>query len=270
MITKDEYIELLALVEKAVDEAFDCAKQNEKNENDFLLFLSRSNLREVKNENIDLSSWRISDSTENLFDQDRVLLLTNYLNGAYRFENEKSNDSKITLTLELMLYTHIWESNRNLLYYKRLTDLCSGEVYSMKVGLPNYQRSKFIRKKIRDRLTNRNLNLGKLVTESYSNQLRNAFAHSQYHFNMKYPWIMLENHDKGYNELRYIEYDQWTRRFLISTKIQNIFFNKFHEEILNLEKDKYYQVSVECDGITRKGQIICDSKTMWFNGHFTD
>ncbi len=105
MIRRDDFIRLRNEVEEAINEAFDFAKNHEKNKNDYILFLSRSYYDiEVAN---NFSPWQFDRSSDGLFDRHRVDFLLTYLNQQYNFQTENSADSKFTLTIEFMIYCHL-------------------------------------------------------------------------------------------------------------------------------------------------------------------
>lgn len=63
---------------------------------------------------------------------------------------EKLMDSKFTLTIELIIYTHLWESKHNLSNFKKLADLISSNSYDWNVAIPGDSKYKFVKKNIRN------------------------------------------------------------------------------------------------------------------------
>ncbi|MDZ7846349.1 MAG: hypothetical protein U5L96_06085 [Owenweeksia sp.] len=137
MIRKNDRQAIVRNVAAAVDEAFQCAKDNQKNKNDFVLMLSRSSY-DSKLEKSAHSPWSVDNSLDDLFDQDRVSFLLDYMNLHYSDKDENSVDSRVSLNLELMIYSHIWESRRNLVNLKKLADHCVSKAYDFEVELPKY------------------------------------------------------------------------------------------------------------------------------------
>lgn len=162
MIRKFEFKKLQLEVQTSINEAFDYAKKHEKNENDYILFLSRSCYDE-KLDKSRFSPWKIDDSLNELFDRHRVDFLIQYLNELYSFKTENTADSRFSLTLELMIYTHIWESFHNLYNLKRLADLCRSKSYCWSVNVGSKSRAKFVAREIKEPFQSQNLKIGDLI-----------------------------------------------------------------------------------------------------------
>lgn len=244
MIRKEDFTRLRNEIKEAVDEAFEYAKRNEKNENDYILFLSRSHY----DTDIDpdrFNPWQIDHALQEFTDRHRVDFLLQYLNEQYNFRAENSMDSKFTLTIELMIYTHLWESKHNLSHFKKLADLIDSNPYDWKVEIPSDSKYKFVKNSIRDVFENHELKLYNIFKDCYKSQLRNAFAHSLYHFNLNGPSFVLENYDNRNNQIQYLSFDDWTLIFLKSALLQNFYHNKFSEEIESLPEGKEYEVILD-------------------------
>ena len=265
MIRRQEFTKLRLEIEKAIDEVFEYAKNNEKNENDYILFLARSYYdKEIDKSRF--SPWQIDRSLNEMLDRDRVEFLLQYLNQQYNFQTENTADSKFSLTLELMIYTHIWESFHNLHNYKKLADLCDSKEYSWNIDIGKQSRFTFIKDNIKNVFQKHNLKIYELLDKSYHSQLRNAFAHSLYHFGLNGHNIVLENFDGKNANIKQLSFDEWTERFLISALMQNIYHNKFTSEIESLEDGKEYEVKMEFNGDSKIGIISYDKKGNRFNG----
>jgi len=252
-------------VKKAVDEVFKFAKNHEKKENDYILFLSRSKY-EPKHEGTNVSPWLLNHALEALLDQDRVNFLLEYLNSHYSFQAENTSDSKSTLSLELMIYTHLWESKHNLSNFKKLADLCDSKPYDFNVIVPSRGKYKFVVNNIRNVFEKHNLKLFGIIKDAYRSQLRNAFAHSVYHFGLNHTDIVLENYDPPESPLKRISFDDWTVVFLKSALLQNFFYNKFVGEVESLEPNKQYAVTMDYKDSKSSGVISYDPEIKRFSG----
>ena len=150
MIREKEFRTINFEVLNAIEEAFDFGKKNEKDKNDFYLFLCNAG----KVENTEMNPYVIDYNIDNLIDNDRLYFLEQYLKSHYSFPfaSYNTSDSKVSLTMEMMMYTHIWESKNFLKQLKKLRDLCDGKEYSWTSKIPdsnfNSDESKqdFIRK----------------------------------------------------------------------------------------------------------------------------
>lgn len=264
MIRREELRKLKFEIKIAVNEAFDYAKKNEKNKNDYILFLARSTYFTKANEIF--SPWRIDNSEQERIDRHRVDFLLQYLNEAYIFQTENSVDSKFTLTLELMIYSHLWESKHNLSNFKKLADLCDSKPYDWNVKIPEDSKYKFVKDNIREVFKKQNLKIYKIFKDCYSSQLRNAFAHSLYHFSLNGHYLVFENYDSVKYLTKQLSFDDWTIIFLKSTLLQNTYHNKFNSEIEKLEDGKEFEVIMEYNGEKTSGLISYDKSYRRFTG----
>ncbi|QLC64854.1 hypothetical protein LPB248_00735 [Flavobacterium sp. LPB0248] len=265
MIRRDDFISLRYEVEEAINEAFDYAKNHEKNENDYILFLSRSYY--YKDDSIKgYSPWQFDRSSDELYDRHRVDFLLSYLNQQYNFQTENSADSKFSLTIEFMIYCQIWESKHNLYNLKKLADLCDSKDYSWNIDDGKNSKAIFIKNNILNSFQKHNLKLYELMKKAYSSQLRNAFSHSLFNFGIKGHNLYLENYDGRSANIEFLSYDDWTIRFLTSTLIQNCYHNKFSSEIESLEDGKEYEVIMEYNGEEENGIMSYDRERRRFNG----
>jgi len=265
MIRRDDFRKLRLEVETAVNEVFEYTKKNEKNENDYILFLARSYYdKEIDKSRF--SPWQIDRSLDEMIDRHRVDFLLQYLNQQYGFQTKNSADSKFSLTLELMIYTHIWESFHNLHNYKRLADLCDSKDYNWNIEIGKKSRFTFIKDNIKNVFEKHNLKIYDLIDKSYNSQLRNAFAHSLYHFSLNGHHIVLENYDGANANIKQLSFDKWTERFLTSALIQNVYHNKFTSEIKLLKHKKKYEVKMEFNGDSEIGIISYDKEENLFSG----
>lgn len=266
MIRKKEFISLKIQVEQAVNEVFDYARKHEKNKNDYILFLSRSKY-EPKYEGKDkINPWLLDHSLDEILDRDRIDFLLEYLNTQYNFRAMNTSDSKFSLTMELMIYTHLWESKRNLAMFKKLADLCDSKPYDFNFDVPNDRKYNFVVKNIRDVFEKHQLKVCNIIKYAYRSQLRNAFAHSVYHFGYNETEIVLENYKPPHSPLKDLSFDEWTNIFLKSALLQNFIFNKFNQEIENLEPLKEYEVRMDHGDNKSTGTIKYDPEGKRFTG----
>jgi hypothetical protein len=245
MIRREDFRKLRYEIEEAINEAFEFAKSHEKNKNDYILFLSRSDYKTTKDSNF--SPWHLDNSLQEFIDRHRVDFLLQYLNQQYNFHTENSADSKYSLTIELMIYSQLWESKHNLANFKKLADLCDSKSYDWSVQIPEDSKYKFVNNNICEVFKKHNLKIYDIFKDAYKSQLRNAFAHSLYYFSPNGHNLVLEN-DDGKNYLtKELSFDEWTVIFLKSTLLQNLYHNKFNSEIENLEDGKEFEVTMEHD-----------------------
>jgi hypothetical protein len=261
MINKEDFRKIKTEVDSAIEEVFQYAKQHEKNENDFILFLSNAEFIERyvgTNINPHVVDYRINGYR----DEERLKFLVEYLNNAYSFKTENSTDTKTSITIELMIYTHLWESKPFLRQLKKLANICNAENYDWKVEVPDFTKHTFIREKIRDIFGDKELKIETIMSKGYHSSLRNAFAHSEYVFDMNRPELILTNF-KGNNwEVEKISYDDWTVRFCYSFLLSYGFQERFEVERANLlNGEPGYNVSLKrTDGTDGNGLMVYDKE----------
>lgn len=266
MIRKGEFKKIEIEVQNAVNEAFDYAKTKEKNGNDTILFLGNAHYMDNL-VGTGTNPYTIDYRLDNLNDEVRLSNLMEYLNLNYSFNAENTVDSKFTLSIELMIYTHMWESKPYLKILKKLSDLCDSQDYNWNVTVPDIKPN-FIRVHIRDVFKKHNLKIHEIITKGFHTSLRNAFAHSEYVFGWNAPKINLLNYKGESWALKEITFDDWTKRFcytfLLGVKIQE----KFHKEKQNLtDGESGYEVQLkDSTGNNVNGKITYDIERNSFRG----
>ncbi len=266
MIKKERFKEIKKQVEESIDTLYDSAKQNQKNPNDYVLFLANAENVERYHEygeNPHILDYRIFK----LQDSDRRKFLINYLNTKYQFQEDETSDDINSLTIELMIYTHIWESKPFLRHLSKLSDLALSIDYQWYKEIPDFGKHDFIRT-LRDSLNQKGLQIGEVITCGFHTSLRNAFAHSQYYFDFfGYNKIHLTNYKEGEWELKEISYKEWTERFCHTFLLSHHFQNKFELEKETLIPNHDYEVKLkDRNGNDIDGYIKYDSQNNSFSG----
>jgi hypothetical protein len=251
-------------VKNAVQQAFDYAKTKEKDKNDYYLFLCNATYRK-EYEGTALNPYVIDDRVDTLIDTHRLNFLNNYLNSYYSFSGFNTFDSETTLTLEMMLYTHIWESKTFLKQLKKLLDLCLGLEYEWDSTANLSSRQWFIRKELRDKFKSLYLDIATIMTNGYRSQYRNAFAHSDYSFALNEDKIHLHNYQGKNYQVKSVLYDEWTKFFCHSFLLNFYFIKLFHQEKQKMNPNTQVHLRNK-DGEKKKGLIIYDKERNDFTG----
>ncbi len=204
-----EIIDLLKdEINEAIEESFDLARETESNKNDFLLFLESCHLPTDKSQ-----TPVLGPGSESINDNSRLKFLQNYISFKTSRElnqissNQKSDFKDFSLHLELMIYSHCWESIPNIKELKRLVDLIEGNDYDFNLEIPIHTKQKYIRSQIKNPLVKKNLKLGDIISKSFHSQIRNAFAHSDY--NIRFEKIILLNYTGEPWQLEYLSFDDF-------------------------------------------------------------
>lgn len=185
-------------------------------------------------------------------DETRREFLNTVLNNFYSFN--KSNvkppykeciveDNEIQISIELMVYSHIWESEYYLKKCSRLALLKMGKSYKWKVEIPPTQKSIFIKNDIINNLKKENNSLVNYFSESYDNKLRNSFAHCSYSLDSDKKVIVVKYLKKGKISYTNISYDEWSlifcKSFLLNYHLINILDYRRKNIIKELGKDTF-------------------------------
>ena len=137
----------------------------------------------------------------------------------------QTDDNEFRLTMELMIYTHIWESKAFLKQLFRLASLVNGKSYQWEVVVPEMSKHSYIRNDIRSILEAKQLKLGNIIFKAFHTSLRNAFAHSEYQLDENNKLIHLDTYKGGTWDIQNISYDDWTKRFVYSALLSYHFLN---------------------------------------------
>lgn len=261
MIRKEDFRKIKFEVDNAINEAFTFAKENEKNENDYVLFLSNAEYIEKYTAST-INPYVVDYRVNGYRDQERLKFLVEYLNNVYSFQTLNTADSTTSITIELMIYTHIWESKPFLRQLRKLASICNKEDYDWNVKVPDYTKHTYIRESIRDIFGDKNLKLNDIITKGYHSSLRNAFAHSEYIFGMNSPELVLTNYSGKDWEIETISFDEWTIRFCYSFLLSYGFQEKFDMERMNLlEGEPGHPVTLKkTDGTNQNGIMKYDKE----------
>ena len=224
MITKEQFIRIHDQINI---ELRDCIESIlTKNPEGFLFLLANGEYMSSINRS-DLNPHVVDYALDQMKDNTRNKFLEQFLNTYYTFPScqEKIEDDFYRINLELMIYTHIWESTWILKILYRIAYLLSEGVYKWAVPLPEHGKGKFIEEDIRDIIINVCPKLGNHIKDSYNRELRNAFAHSDFSINCESRLIKLHN-TKTTRELTLNEWSIiFVSTFLLAYFLNNKFFD---------------------------------------------
>jgi len=141
MILKNDFSIINTSIEKEVQNAIEIAKS--KSTNEFLLLVSNAQYIE-KLKNCGVNPHVINYRTDINNDLNRLEFLIDYLNENYSFKTGNTVDSNKSITFELMIYTHLWESKPYLKQLFRLANLINSIDYPWYVEVPDFPKHPFI------------------------------------------------------------------------------------------------------------------------------
>lgn len=227
MITKQDFILLDNEVLHSIEEAFNFIKDNCL-DHDYVLFLADGEFRpEFKQANSKLNPYGIDNRVDKYKDESRLGFFLNFMRTFYAFHESKTEtvDDESKITMELMIYTHIWESKPFLKQLFRLASLASGKSYNWIVSVPDMSKNTFIRNNIRNIFKSKNLRISTTISKGYHSSLRNAFAHSEYYLDNNFKHIHLDTYKGDSWDFSEISYNEWTKRFLYTALLSYHFLN---------------------------------------------
>lgn len=194
MITRADFAQIDKEVIESLEEAFDYLKTNCVDHN-YILFLADGEYKQqYENSYLKLNPFTIDNREDRYKDQSRLNFFIQFMKSSYSFPTSvnQTDDNEFRLTMELMIYTHIWESKPFLKQLYRLASLTVGKPYQWEVVVPEKSKHKYIREEIRDNLKSKKLKLETVISKGFLTSLRNAFAHSEYQFDDNNKMIHLD------------------------------------------------------------------------------
>lgn len=210
------------------------------NFDNYILFLADA---EYKSEydNTNYSSYVIDNRIDYYKDESRMRFLSEFLTNYYTFAVPQTfvDDDEYRLHLELMAYTHIWESKPFLKKLCRLAHINNKEAYNWNVVVPDMSKHDFIRNDIRHTFEIQYNNLSEIIKRGFHTSLRNAFAHSEYSFdtlngNRR---IILDTYTGERWDIPFITFDDWSNRFVYSALLSFYLFSITHKKRNSLIQD---------------------------------
>lgn len=263
MITKENYLRIWGEVKECVDDALDSIKS--KSESNYILLLANGEYNELYMRRSTCNPNTIECSLDNMLDYDRLEFLTDFLQTFYSFDGfGKVEDDVQRLHMELMIYTHIWESQPFLKKMYRIAHSLKGDRYAWSVSVPRQSRQEFIRKEITLVLRREESCLSEIIKKGFHSSLRNAFAHSQYYFslNSDVKSIHLANFGGRSWELRDIGLDDWSVRFVYSALLTYHLYHSLKSRKENIVEE-FNRCKFIIDWPSRDGVTILEKEVVF-------
>lgn len=201
-----------------------------KSYSDFVLLLARGDYYEVLYTHThDMSPYVIEDPTDELVDDTRQSFLNHFLKKYIKRlkEGDEMDDQELEyeINIQLMVYTHVWESHWLLKQLERIAAILSGKRYVWRSSVATTPKGSFIKEHIIQRLDGRS-DLVDIIKRAYSDTLRNDFAHSSYYIDMRDRAI--KSHQHGLLEENVITFSEWEEMFvnsiLLSVDLNNMLY----------------------------------------------
>lgn len=183
-MTIERFYEIEGEVKSIIADSF--TKTIQVNSSDFILLMARGGYhKHLERSDIDLSPFVMEDRSDFLMDLTRKKFFVRYLNEY--IEKLKGNNKLSTeereydVNIQMMMYTHLWESHLFLNQLERLALIQLGKGYQWKSKIPTVGKGEYINSHIINRFERSDVNMANLIKKCYSKDLRNDFAHSTYY-----------------------------------------------------------------------------------------
>lgn len=203
-------------VDIAIDKAYKTMAQ--KYYIPFILYIARADIvsglsRCVKTDCV------LGYELDRYFDETREQFYLRYLNRNYNkdgfcYEGENGMDD---LSIEMMIYSHIWESNYFLKSLRRIAGVLANEGYLWNVDIKPVGKWNYINDNIIKSLKVSCPELANIVEIAYSSDIRNAFAHSLYVIDSQ----RREIHIRPKRKSIAITFEEFQKKFLYSAILMN-------------------------------------------------
>ena len=174
--------EILKETVESINEAFVSMARIDYNA--FILFIGRAGvIPHLKEDTGNKSNCVIDYHLDKFYDETREAFYLRYMNKYYpKYESDYQGDEGIDrLHVEMMIYSHIWESHYFLKSLYRIASILSGKGYSWIPTIPEGGKYDSLNKYVIKPLSDNGYKLGGIIDKSYKSSIRNAFAHSLYY-----------------------------------------------------------------------------------------
>ncbi|MBW8683427.1 hypothetical protein [Chitinophaga rhizophila] len=237
MITSIRFNEIEKEVRTAVAELFDRAAKDQEN---YILWLADADYLEDWDPPLH-NPYVLSNKQDYYKEYGRMEFSQFYLNKVYNMGKhvDQTIDHPLGIQFEMMIYCHIWESNRFLKQLFRLDKIASGHGFRWKVSMPTSHKNKFIRK-LKKRLKNGGLKIGDIIDKGFHNSIRKSFLHTEFEINDLNKLIELHTYRVGPKEshdIDQIDFASWTERFIYSVMFDYTFMNEKVKRRKNIVND---------------------------------
>lgn len=217
--------EILFEVVAAIDEAINAMAEIDYNA--FILFIGRADV-DPHVRSISKTECVIDYQLDRYYDETREAFYLRYLNRNYgkdgfSYLGESGIDD---LSIEMMIYTHLWDSLYFLKSIYRIAYALSGNGYSWNPKIPEKGKYSFLKEQVIAPLVLIGYRLGTVLEKGYKSNIRNAFAHALYTVDVERRLIYLRPTTSPHETLTFEEFQHC---FLYSTILMNKLQNCLEE-----------------------------------------
>lgn len=247
MITIEKFNTIDKEIKNSLQETLNGVKNNSPH--NYIIYLANGEyISEYKNSKAITNPYIIGYTIDNFKDSTRLDFLIKFLTSYYNFSSvqTETDDDVYKISLELMIYCHIWESKPFLKRLYRLAHISNNEEYNWEVKVPDMSKHTFIRNEIKEVFKLNNNNLAEIIEKGFHSTIRNSFAHSEYNIDTmnNNRRIVLDSYSGTFpGDIKEISFDDWSQRFVYSSLLSYHLLNttKIHRNNLvsSLKTDKF-------------------------------
>lgn len=235
-MTKTDFDEIFNETKYSVIEMLDFILKNRSFSNYILIMAEADYKPEIKDAG--LSPYVIDSFSDKRIDNTRLEFYEKFLNDYYSFKGyDTITDDTNRMHLEMMIYSHLWESKPFLKKLSQLSHVVLKDQFLWEINVPTISKHDFIRNKIKQVFYDEGLKIAEIIKKGFHSTLRNAFAHSDYVFNVYEKHIRLHNYTGKSWDIDRISFDDWAKRFAYSSNLNYHFLNEIHIRRISLNKD---------------------------------
>ena len=202
-------------VSSAIEEAlFMLSKISQPN---YCLLIARADVEHML-ERIGETGYVMDSAIDFYHDETRQQFYLNYLNANYRkgILNYTEEDGLDKLYVEMMIYSHLWDSQWFLKNLYRIATMIAGKPYEWDLDLEDGLSYRMMKDEIIEPLKAKGLKFGEIIDSSYSSHIRNSFAHSLFDIDLHSRKIHLRSkHIKNWED-SILTFDAFQNKFLHS------------------------------------------------------
>ena len=183
----------------------------------FCLLIARAGVEPML-ERIGKSRYVMDNAKDVYHDETRQQFYLNYLNANYRkgVLNYTEKNGLDNLYIEMMIYSHLWDSQRFLKDIYRIATMVAGKPYDWELDLEDGLSYNVMKEDVITPLKDKGLKMGEIIESSYSSHIRNSFAHSLFDIDLHSQKIQLRSkHIKNYED-SILTFDEFQDKFLHS------------------------------------------------------
>lgn len=208
--------DIIKETESAIDAAY--KEMYEKYYIPFVLLIGRADIMPGLNRHYH-TDCVIDYQLDRYYDETREGFYLRYLNRNYHKEgfHYQGDDGIDDLSIEMMIYDHLWDSLYFLKSLVRISSILSGKGYLWNPSIPEKGKWNYIHNEIINPLKNKGFALGSIVEEAFSSDIRNSFAHSLYTINKESRSITL----RPKSGIKNISFENFQKKFLFSVILMN-------------------------------------------------